>query len=79
MNSMSIHEVESFHLGRISFDEMGKGDGYVNIELVQKGRYTTYRTTTTISVFCHDLNAVLRQMRRALDFDPDYEKAKQTR
>lgn len=79
MNSMNIHEVESFHLGRISFDEMGKGNGYVNIELVQKGEYTGYKTTTTLSLFCHDLNAILRQMRRALDFDPDYEKAQQTR
>ena len=78
MNSMSIHEIESFHLGRISYDEMGKGDGYINIELTQVGSYTNYKTTTTLSLFCHDINAILRQMQRSLDFDPDHEKAQQT-
>jgi len=77
MNSMNTHEVESFHLGRISFDK--KGNGYFNIELVQKDDYTNYRSTTTLSIFCHDLGAVLHQMKRALDFDIDHEKAQQTR
>lgn len=75
MNSMNIHEIQSFHLGRISFDEMGKGDGYINIELTQVGSYTGYKTTTTLSLFCHDVNAILRQMQRSLEFKVDDEKA----
>ena len=75
MNSMNIHEIESFHLGRISFDELGKGNGYINIELTQVGEYTGYKTTTTLSLFCHDVNNILRQMQRALEFEVDHEKA----
>ena len=79
MNSTNIHEVESFHLGRISFDETGKGNGYFNIVLSQQGSYTGTKTSTTVSIFCNDLSAVLLQMQRALDFDIDHEKAQQTR
>ncbi len=77
MNSMNTHEVESFHLGRISFDK--KGNGYFNIVLSQQGSYTGTKTSTTVSIFCNDLSAVLLQMQRALDFDIDHEKAQQTR
>tara|TARA_S200002703_G_scaffold134614_1_gene123234 strand:+ start:1160 stop:1399 length:240 start_codon:yes stop_codon:yes gene_type:complete len=79
MNSINIHEVLSFHLGRISFDETGKGNGYFNIVLSQEGSYTGTKTSTTVSIFCHDLSTVLRQMQQALEFDIDHEKAQQTR
>jgi hypothetical protein len=79
MNGMNIHEVKSFHLGRISFDETGNGNGYFNIVLNQEGSYTGTKTSTTVSIFCNDLGAVLHQMKRALEFDIEHEKAKQTR